>query len=130
MVSPLWYLVEFFGCAPSAGVFMFVMGLGMVYTRHDSPADFVRRGIKLLMAGYLLNFFRQTLLLAVVNAFFKESGYDGGSLLGTFLKMNDIEFPGVTGLALSLLIAIVSISLCFLWRKVNQEMVINLMEKR
>ena len=44
--SPLWYLVEFFGCAPSAGVFMFVMGLGMVYTRHDSPADFVRRGIK------------------------------------------------------------------------------------
>ena len=109
---------------------MFVMGLGMVYTRHDSPADFVRRGIKLLMAGYLLNFFRQTLLLAVVNAFFKESGYDGGSLLGTFLKMNDIEFPGVTGLALSLLIAIVSISLCFLLKKVNQEMVINLMEKR
>ncbi|SDC07811.1 hypothetical protein SAMN04487864_102153 [Succiniclasticum ruminis] len=36
----------------------------------------------------------------------------------------------VTGLALSLLIAIVSISLCFLWKKVNQEMVINLMEKR
>ena len=33
----------------------------------------------------------------------------------------------VTGLALSLLIAIVSISLCFLWKKVNQEMVINLM---
>ena len=32
----------------------------------------------------------------------------------------------VTGLALSLLIAIVSISLCFLWKKVNQEMVINL----
>ena len=28
--SPLWYLVEFFGCAPSAGVFMFAMGLGMV----------------------------------------------------------------------------------------------------
>lgn len=26
----------------------------------------------------------------------------------------------VTGLALSLLIAIVSISLCFLWKKVNQ----------
>ena len=50
--------------------------------------------------------------------------------LRTVLIMNDIEFPGVTGLALSLLIAIVSISLCFLWKKVNQEMVINLMEKR
>ena len=50
--------------------------------------------------------------------------------LRTVLKMNDIEFPGVTGLALSLLIAIVSISLCFLLKKVNQEMVINLMEKR
>ena len=100
--SPLWYLVEFFGCAPSAGVFMFVMGLGMVYTRHDSPADFVRRGIKLLIAGYLLNFFRQTLLLAVVNAFFKESGYDGGSLLGTFMFVDILQFAGTAFLFMAL----------------------------
>ena len=93
--SSLWYLVEFFGCAPSAGTFMFSMGLGMVYTRHDSPIEFARRGIKLLIAGYLLNFFRETLLLIVVNTFFEESSYSGGSLFGTFMFVDILQFAGI-----------------------------------
>lgn len=38
-----------------APVFMFAMGVGMVYTHHGTPADFVRRGGKMLLTGYLLN---------------------------------------------------------------------------
>lgn len=42
----------------SAPLFMFIMGIGMVYTRHDTPGAYARRGIKIGLAGYLLNICR------------------------------------------------------------------------
>lgn len=39
----------------SAPIFMFAMGIGMAYTRHDSPREFIVRGIKLLMLGLIVN---------------------------------------------------------------------------
>ena len=56
----------------------------------------------MLISGYLLNFFRQTLALAVVNAFFKESGYDGGSLLGSFMFVDILQFAGTAFLFMAL----------------------------
>lgn len=38
--------------------FMFSMGVGMVYSRKNSPADLVGRGIRLLIMGYVLNYLR------------------------------------------------------------------------
>jgi hypothetical protein len=76
----LYCAIEFFGCAPSACVFMISMGLGIVFTRHRSPRDFLLRGAKLLIAAYLLNFFRETLLLILGNALNVENDYQGVSL--------------------------------------------------
>lgn len=45
-------VIEFIGGPLAAPVFMFSMGIGMVYTRHDSASDFIRRGGKLLLTGY------------------------------------------------------------------------------
>ncbi len=39
----------------SAPIFMFAMGIGMAYTRHDSPREFIVRGIKLLLLGLIVN---------------------------------------------------------------------------
>jgi len=57
-ISPLGTLIEFLGAQPAAPVFMFCMGIGLVYTRHNSPSEFARRGIKLFITGYLLNIYR------------------------------------------------------------------------
>lgn len=61
------FFIVFGGSALSAPVFMFAMGVGMVYTKHNSPKDFAYRGVKLLLTGYALNFFRETLLIIIAN---------------------------------------------------------------
>ena len=47
-------VIEFLGGPLAAPVFMFAMGVGMVYTRHRNPRAFALRGLRLLLAGYLL----------------------------------------------------------------------------
>ena len=41
-----------------AHAFMFAMGVGFVFTKRNAPADHIKRGIKLFLLGYILNFFR------------------------------------------------------------------------
>ena len=53
-------VIEFLGGPMSAPVFMFAMGIGMVYTRHKTAKDFIKRGWKLLLLGYILNIVRET----------------------------------------------------------------------
>jgi len=62
--SSLGTLIEFLGAQPAAPVFMFCMGIGLVYTRHNSPSEFARRGLKLFVTGYLLNLYRTAFVVA------------------------------------------------------------------
>ena len=41
-----------------AHAFMFAMGVGVVYSRRKSPAELFRRGIRLYILGFILNFLR------------------------------------------------------------------------
>ena len=75
-----------------APVFMFSMGIGMVYTRHNSPQDLIKRGGKLLIMGYLLNFFRQTLPQLISLAMGIDSGPD---ILGGLLCVDILPFAGM-----------------------------------
>ena len=86
--------LEFLGGPLAAPVFMFCMGIGMIYTRHSTPADFCRRGIKLLLTGYALNFFRQTLLQLIGLMLGIDSGLDiaGGLLNGDILEFAGMSF--------------------------------------
>ena len=52
--SALRNIIEFAGGPLSAPVFMFSMGIGMMYTRHNSPGNFMKRGLRLLIAAYIL----------------------------------------------------------------------------
>lgn len=93
-------LVEFIGGPLAAPVFMFCMGIGMVYTRHDAPSDFIKRGIKLLITGYLLNFFRQTVPMLIGMALGVETDF---SLIGGLLNVDILPFAGMAFITIGLL---------------------------
>ena len=47
-----------FGSILAAPVFMTAMGVGLAYSRRNSPIQFIYRGINILILGYLLEFIR------------------------------------------------------------------------
>ncbi len=53
-------LVDFLGGIPAAPVFMFLLGVGINYTRKSEPRLFIKRGLGLLLTGYVLNLVRAT----------------------------------------------------------------------
>lgn len=76
-------IIEFAGGPLAAPVFMFSMGIGMMYTRHNSPGDFMKRGLRLLIAAYILNLVRFTGPLLALKAMGVDADY-GYSVLDTF----------------------------------------------
>lgn len=50
------FVVELLGSPFAAPVFMFAMGVGLVYSRKSTPLLLFRRGLFLIGLGYLLNF--------------------------------------------------------------------------
>jgi len=101
--SPWGLLIEFLGAQPAAPVFMFCMGIGLVYTRHNTAAEFARRGLKLLLTGYLLNLYRTAFVMGGV-----LSGALGdmsaGPLIAAFALCVDIlPFAGLAFLFFALM---------------------------
>ncbi|MBQ3924401.1 MAG: acyltransferase family protein [Firmicutes bacterium] len=45
---------QLFGGPFAAPVFMFAMGVGMVYSKNQEPAYLIKRGIKLLQLGFFI----------------------------------------------------------------------------
>lgn len=60
-------IIQVLGSPFSAPVFMFAMGVGLVYSRKATPALLARRGLFLLGLGYGLNLLRAVLPLALNN---------------------------------------------------------------
>lgn len=94
--------IEFTGGPLAAPVFMFAMGIGMVYTRNRSPKLFAVRGLKLLGMAYLLNFVRMTVpyLLSLL------AGVDSGrgwTLIDTIGLVDILQFAGMAFLLVALL---------------------------
>ena len=84
--------VEFCGGPLAAPVFMFCMGIGMIYTRHNSFSDFIRRGFILLITGYLLNFFRRTIFQLIMILLGVDMRDD---LIGDLLIVDILQFAGM-----------------------------------
>lgn len=53
--------IQFLGGPMAAPVFMFALGIGLSYSRHRTPKDFINRGVKLLIFSYLYNIVRFTI---------------------------------------------------------------------
>lgn len=92
--------IEFIGGPLAAPVFMFSMGIGMIYTRKNTPKDFMWRGARLLITGYMLNFVRQTLLQLIGLAMGINAGID---IIGGLLCVDILPFAGMTFLSVGLM---------------------------
>ena len=57
--------MEFLAGPLAAPLFMFCMGIGIVYSRNNTPDKMALRGVKLMRNGYLLSFFKGTLPTAI-----------------------------------------------------------------
>ncbi|WP_339011766.1 heparan-alpha-glucosaminide N-acetyltransferase domain-containing protein [Lactococcus garvieae] len=54
-------IVDFFAGIPAAPVFMFMLGVGVIYSKKATAKTLAYRGVQVLCAGYILNFFRSVL---------------------------------------------------------------------
>lgn len=48
-------VANFLGSPPAAPVFMFLLGCGIIYSRHNSAAELAKRGVKMLGLSYVFN---------------------------------------------------------------------------
>jgi uncharacterized membrane protein len=60
-ISAYGAVVRFLGGPPAAPIFMFLMGTSLAFSKHATLRDNLRRGGRLLVLGYVLNFLRGTL---------------------------------------------------------------------
>lgn len=54
-------VVDFFAGIPAAPVFMFMLGVGVIYSKKTNAKTLAYRGLQVLCAGYILNIFRSVL---------------------------------------------------------------------
>ncbi|MFF2093751.1 heparan-alpha-glucosaminide N-acetyltransferase domain-containing protein [Paenibacillus sp. NPDC058174] len=95
--------VQALGGIPAAPVFMFLLGVGVIYSRRNTPARLVKRGLLLITAGYMLNLFR-SVLPAWVNMKLGFEPYERISTLfyDNFFYIDILQFAGLTMLYFAL----------------------------
>ena len=94
-------VLEFLGGPLAAPVFMFAMGVGMVYTKYRTPRAFAIRGLKLLLASYILNVVRMTIPFFLA----RLAGDSWGSwtVVDTIGVVDILQFAGMAFLLTALL---------------------------
>ena len=93
-------VMEFLGGPLVAPILMFCMGIGMIYTKHNTPGDFLRRGIKLMIMGYTLNFLKLTLPQLIGKMLGSEEDFD---IIGGLLCVDILTFAGAAFIIIGLL---------------------------
>ncbi len=80
-VSDAYYVIvgSILGGPFSAPVFMFCMGIGIIYSRNSQPNTMIKRGIKLFLLGLLVNIFS-----FIIPHFLLQSLFNSGHLLPIF----------------------------------------------
>lgn len=86
----------------SAGLFIFCMGIGIVYTTRSTPTSFAKRGIKLLLQGYVLNLFKNSFPLLIIPGF-KPSEISVTDAFFLTFSTEILTFAGLTFLLTALL---------------------------
>jgi len=96
-----WF-IGFFGGPPGAPVFMALMGASSYYSRHTDLSSGVRRGIRIILLGYLLNLLRNT-LPALWAAHFAPASVPAAmfNYLELFLELDILQFAGLSLIAMA-----------------------------
>ncbi len=104
--SPFGVIVEFLGGPPAAPVFMFLMGLSFIYASKKDLKASVFRGLKMFLAGYILNFFR-ALPIYALNEYAQEilngSGIENISYVTLITIVDILQLAGLSIIILALI---------------------------
>ena len=87
-----------------APMYMFVMGVGMVYTRKKTPKDYFVRGVKIFALGYILNICRFLIPYLIGYAVTGDSSYYMEQLLYKVLCNDIFTFAGLAMMIMALFI--------------------------
>lgn len=90
-------IVQFLGGIPAAPVFMFMLGVGIVYSKKTRPRLLAKRGAILIASGYILNIFR-SFIPAYINALnWDDRPIDVSSIFYyNFFFVDILQFAGLT----------------------------------
>ena len=88
----------------SAPMYMFVMGVGMCYTRKNSPMEHFVRGAKILAVGYILNICRFLIPYSIGYAITGDYGYYIEPLLYKVLGNDILIFAGLAMMIMALFV--------------------------
>ena len=95
LANPVFVLViDFLGGIPAAPVFMFLMGVGWVYSKRSTPAVLIKRGLKLLVAGYSLSLMRGA-LPSLLNLVTTGDAFYAMDALQKLLFVDILQFSGL-----------------------------------
>ncbi len=94
------HILQFLAGPAVAPAFMFVLGIGVIYTRHNKSKDFFIRGLKLFLGGYLLNALRGGIPLAIGMAI--SGRWDFKQVTYCFMNADILHFAGLAFLLTAL----------------------------
>ena len=100
--TPLRIIIELLAGPTAAPLFMFAMGVGIVYSRKNDPATMAKRGVTLILTGYALNFFRETLLIIIARAIGVDTGMSHG-IVDSLFFVDILPFAGMAFLTIALM---------------------------
>ncbi|SHJ83273.1 Protein of unknown function [Clostridium cavendishii DSM 21758] len=88
---------DFTGDIPAAPVFMFLLGVGINYTRKNNPKLIMQRGLILIFIGYLLNFIRgfAPLVILVIKAYTLADASYLYKAISELLSVDILHFSGL-----------------------------------
>ena len=98
--GPFRNILEFLAGPLGAPVFMFSMGVGIMYSRNATPGKMGLRGLKLLRNGYLLSFFKGTLFIIIGTALGLKTPM---SIADSLFLVSILQFAGMTFFAIALM---------------------------
>lgn len=100
METGLGYVISFLGGPPAAPVFMFLLGVGIVYSAKSTPSRLAKRGAILFLSGYLLNLLRGGLPVFIA----MQAGIPGlayQDMLEQIFTIDILQFAGLVFLFFS-----------------------------
>ncbi|MCR5543738.1 MAG: heparan-alpha-glucosaminide N-acetyltransferase domain-containing protein [Eubacterium sp.] len=93
-------VLEFLAGPLGAPLFMFSMGIGMMYSRNTEPGKMCFRGVKLMRNGYLLSFFKGTVFVIIGTLLGEETPI---SISDSLFLVSILQFAGMAFFAIALM---------------------------
>lgn len=100
-------VVDFLGTIPAAPVFMFVMGVGFVYSKNQQPLKLFKRGLIVFCSGYVLNAVRGFIPFYIGTRLqYYSINSDGNAWYHYLVEVDILQFAGLAMIVVAFLKAI------------------------